>query len=765
MSILQMSLSGGAMILTVMLLRVLALHKLPKRFFVMLWVLVLVRLLVPFSLPMACSVYSLLSSPAPAATHVSSPLGVSQSPPVVWTGEVTELSVAADSVPFTASPWNVFWLIGLIVWGTYFAAAYCKCHQRFREALPVYHDYMEGWLLTHQLRRSISIRQSDQIAAPLTYGVLRPIILLPKSTDWDDLEALGYVLAHEWVHIRRFDGLLKLILTAALCMHWFNPLVWAMAFLANRDIELACDQAVLQLTGKNARAGYAMALIRMEEAKSDLLALGNHFSKNSLEERIQAMIKIKKTSLAALLGAVVLIGSATAFFATSAKAENSSGASYETTYDLVDKESLMSYTDREGTTYYSWDEGKTWMPMTAQEFAKAYPDPQVEWWTAEEYAAWLENEKKSLQDMIGSKGWTPSTGWFTWTQEMVTEAIAEYEEILALIQNGYLISKTVDGSEDTMLMVNPLDIVLGSAEVEEKEVLGDSLNSFSDHSDKVSLFADYQRCGLTFNDNDGSLYWNGQRVRIFVDGAEYGEGFASAYEHYDPEGTIDIHTVRERIDNGDGSYDLMGPLVRLEEFTPDQMFLDALECQQYVDAEIHREAEHTAKELERYTPFGLTSKIDPHTGTLTMDWNGSPVGSLFDRERRLYVANSLGGDGQNLEAVYEKGKLTGLRISKEKGYMESGTVIGAEAAVAEDDGNSSGKTIAEHMEQYAPYGLSYREVNGRKIIHYNGQTVESISDLRPDGSVFSVGSTDGGEVKLVTVYDSTGELSGLKLLP
>ena len=148
-----------------------------------------------------------------------------------------------------------------------------------------------------------------------------------------------------------------------------------------------------------------------------------------------------------------------------------------------------------------------------------------------------------------------------------------------------------------------------------------------------------------------------------------------------------------------------------------------------------------------------------------MDWNSTPVHSLFDRERQLYVANSLGSDGQSLEAVYENGKLTGLRVSTEEGYMETGAVIDAEATVAEDDGTASGKTIAEYMEQYVPYGLSCQEVNGKKIIHYNGQTVESISDLRPSGSVFSVGSTDGGEVKLVTVYDSTGELSWLQLLP
>ncbi|RAZ18687.1 peptidase M56, partial [Klebsiella oxytoca] len=70
---------------------------------------------------------------------------------------------------------------------------------------------------------------------PLTYGIIHPVILLPKSTDWTDTERLNYVLEHELAHIRHFDAAAKLALTAAVCVHWFNPLVWLMLSLANRD--------------------------------------------------------------------------------------------------------------------------------------------------------------------------------------------------------------------------------------------------------------------------------------------------------------------------------------------------------------------------------------------------------------------------------------------------------------------------------------------------------------------------------------------------
>lgn len=785
MSLLQMSLSGGMMILAVVLVRAFALHRLPKRFFVLLWMLVLARLLIPFSLPSACSIYSLMDQAAPVSSAVTEASPLLRTPILHGSGAVSAPTVSEGGASIHVDPWSAIWLAGMLGCGLFFAVAYVKCRRKFREALPVHGGFVEGWLMLHPFHRPISVRQSDRIAAPLTYGILRPVILLPKSAELNDTETLRYVLTHEWVHIRRFDGLLKLALTAALCVYWFNPLVWVMVLLANRDIELACDEAVLKLLGGETKAGYALALLRMEEKRSGLLAIGSHFSKNSLEERIKAMLKRKKTSLAALLAAVVLIGGTGAVFATSAKAENQDaslrpGAEAETTYSTEAKDSLMSYTDADGVTYYSWDEGKTWTPMTEEEFAAAYPDSEVEWWTAEEYADWLENEKKELQSIIGSKGWTSGTGWFTWTQEMVDETIAEYEDVLAMIENGYLVSKSVDGDEDTLIMSGAPML---AAETEDDDVsimahvdnggltyygiddeLVMALGEKNKNLDYKALFTEYKGHGISY-DKDGNLYWNGQLVRIFVDGVEYEGGFFSQYEHYDPDGTVDLHTVRERKDNGDGSYDPMGKLVRIEEFEPDQMFMDALDCQREMNR-IQAEADaRTESELAPYLEFGLTYSFErfQKSNWLRMTWNGQPVRSLFDPERQLWACNSLGTKGLNLEAVYENGKLTGLRESQEDSSIETGTVIDEEAAVAESDRNDgSGETIAQRMERYASYGVSYQEIGGKKIIRYHGQAVDSFTDIAPDGSVFSVGSTDGGEISLTTVYDKDGGLSGVK---
>ena len=103
-----------------------------------------------------------------------------------------------------------------------------------------------------------------------------------------------------------------------LCVHWFNPLVWVMYVLANRDIELSCDEAVVRLFGENTKAAYARTLISMEETRSGLAPLCNNFSKNAIEERITAIMKMKKTSIAAVLLAAVLVCGLSVGFATSA---------------------------------------------------------------------------------------------------------------------------------------------------------------------------------------------------------------------------------------------------------------------------------------------------------------------------------------------------------------------------------------------------------------------------------------------------------------
>ena len=319
MSLLQMSFAGAVMILAIIVIRALAITFLPKKTFLALWGIAVMRLLLPFSLPSVFSVYSLIGNHIP----MTAPAKVQQAFEVLPPEISGQMATMPGGISNTASPisvWTIIWGIGALVCALVFAIAYWKCRQEFQTSLPVDNDFIKGWLSSHQLKREISIRQSSRFSVPLTYGVLRPVILTPTSTDWENTKALQYVFAHEYVHIRRFDSITKLVLITGLCVHWFNPLVWAMYVLANRDIELSCDEAVVRLFGENTKAAYARSLISMEETRSGLTPLCNNFNKNAIEERITAIMKMKKTSVFSLVLAFFLVFGVTTAFATSAVA-------------------------------------------------------------------------------------------------------------------------------------------------------------------------------------------------------------------------------------------------------------------------------------------------------------------------------------------------------------------------------------------------------------------------------------------------------------
>ena len=212
MSLLQMSVTGGVMILAITVLRALAMNHVPKKTFLALWGAALLRLVLPVSLSSTLSIYSLLGQKT-ALNVVDVPAAAT---PALLPGQAVTALPQIDAAPVqTISVWSIVWIAGVVLCAAFFAAVYWKCCREFRMSFPVDNDASRQWLQTHPLRRGICIRQSDQISSPLTFGVLHPVILMPKKTDWNDETALQYVLEHEFVHIRRFDSVGKLLLIAA----------------------------------------------------------------------------------------------------------------------------------------------------------------------------------------------------------------------------------------------------------------------------------------------------------------------------------------------------------------------------------------------------------------------------------------------------------------------------------------------------------------------------------------------------------------------
>jgi beta-lactamase regulating signal transducer with metallopeptidase domain len=201
------------------------------------------------------------------------------------------------------------YFIGVALISIYYLIMYYRSYRMFAKSLPVNNAYVSDWKDMHKLRRNIDVRTSEWISSPLTYGIVHPVILLPKDFNWDNIDQVDYVFEHEFNHIKSFDVLRKGILLITLTLHWFNPFVWILYILANRDIELACDEQVIFTYGKSKKSEYATTLLDIEEERSLKTLFYSSFSRNSIEERITLIMKAKKNSIiVAAFATVVLFG-------------------------------------------------------------------------------------------------------------------------------------------------------------------------------------------------------------------------------------------------------------------------------------------------------------------------------------------------------------------------------------------------------------------------------------------------------------------------
>jgi len=305
--LLQMSLTAGALIALIFVLRFFFREKLPKMTFLILWFIVIARLLVPIFFYTEHPLQGLIEpvrEVVPAVVEsVPEILFVGVSPVTSGSGEMSNAFTLDGSVLLL-----LVWITGVLVTVLYFTITYWKLRKQLRFALCLKDNpLIDEWKGSHQLFRNITIWVSDEIKTPLTTGILRPKIYLPKAMDWENEVELAYILTHEFYHIKRFDALWKLVTLVALCLHWFNPLVWMMCMLVNRDLEVTCDAWVVKKFGLNAKKSYAFTLIGMAEkqkrlAPSHAMVLDSGFARNATDERIKSIMKGGKTTI---LGGVI----------------------------------------------------------------------------------------------------------------------------------------------------------------------------------------------------------------------------------------------------------------------------------------------------------------------------------------------------------------------------------------------------------------------------------------------------------------------------
>lgn len=304
--VLNMSISAGWLILAVLLLRLL-LKKAPKWISVMLWGIVGLRLVLPFSLQ---SVFSLI----PSAEVVSPSIGYAQHPEINSGVSVLDNAVNPTlGTSLAATPMNsvnpmqivlflggIIWTVGIAILLLYGLISYLRLRRKVTEAIPYEKN---TWLC-------------DQVKTPFILGVFRPRIYLPSGLNEKET---AYVLAHERAHLKRKDHLWKPLGFLLLTVYWFNPLVWVAYILLCRDIEAACDEKVISDMAMAEKKAYANALVSCSMQRRLILVCPLAFGEVGVKERVKGVLNYKKPAFWIIVAALIACAVIAVCFLTNPK--------------------------------------------------------------------------------------------------------------------------------------------------------------------------------------------------------------------------------------------------------------------------------------------------------------------------------------------------------------------------------------------------------------------------------------------------------------
>ena len=296
--IVELSWQAGVLALAVMLAR-LALRRAPKWAVCLLWALVAVRLVLPFSLqspvslqaaqsPVTAVLYELPQTQE-AAQKTDEVLSGGPAEPVTPlppTEVVTVQPVPAPKPAMTVSLLAAIWLAGVVMMLTYMLVSYLGIYRRVCTAV----------------RLEDNVYRCGSWGTPFVLGLLRPRIYVPEGMDDT---ALPQVLAHERCHIRRGDHIVKPLAFLLLALHWFNPVLWAAYVLLGRDMENACDERVLRGVDGAGRAAYSRALVACAVRQRPAAVCPLAFGEVAVQERVKNAMNGKKPAVwAAVLLAI-----------------------------------------------------------------------------------------------------------------------------------------------------------------------------------------------------------------------------------------------------------------------------------------------------------------------------------------------------------------------------------------------------------------------------------------------------------------------------
>ena len=299
LKLLNLSISASWLVLVVLALR-LVLKRAPKWVNVLLWGMVALRLMLPFSIESALSLIPSAETLSPEVVRFNPAPTITSGVEFIDNAVNPSLSESFAAAPLASvNPLYVWtylagwvWLIGLAAMLLYALVSYLRLRRRVSASIP--------------LRENIYV--CDEVASPFILGILRPRIYLPSGLS---PAAKPYVLAHEQAHLRHGDAWWKLLGFLLLSVYWFHPLVWAAYALFCRDLEMACDERAVKGMDDRQRKDYACTLLLCAAPKGSFSVCPVAFSQNSIKARIKNLLQKKNArlwaGLLALIAALVVI--------------------------------------------------------------------------------------------------------------------------------------------------------------------------------------------------------------------------------------------------------------------------------------------------------------------------------------------------------------------------------------------------------------------------------------------------------------------------
>lgn len=305
LKLLNLSINASILIAAVLIFR-LIFKKAPKWINCLLWALVGIRLILPFSLE---SSISLIPKKEVIPSNIIYELNPKINTSSTVVNEYINNSLATnmgDSVTKTAVIMYIsgfIWLIGLVLMLSYSVISYLVLRHKLNTSTL----YVDG------------VKQSDRIASPFVLGIFKPMIYIPYTLNSQDLE---FVIAHEKAHIKRKDYLWKPLGFLILSIYWFNPIIWISYIFLCRDIESACDEKVISELDSDARKNYSFALLNCSIKQRAITACPVAFGETGVKSRIKGIMNYKKPAFWVIVIAIVSCIVVGICFITNPKSEN-----------------------------------------------------------------------------------------------------------------------------------------------------------------------------------------------------------------------------------------------------------------------------------------------------------------------------------------------------------------------------------------------------------------------------------------------------------